>query len=143
MAHMSQETKKKLSVGIKAVLKKYNVKGSISVQDHSGLVVSLKSGELDLIGNYVSNPNNQECWGRQRDLSDVKDIDVNVYHIDSSFSGEYAEFLNELHDAMLTSEDGSVANHNNSDVMTDYFDVGWYTYIRVGKWDKPYEYTGK
>lgn len=29
-------------------------------------------------------------------------------------------------------------NHDNSDAMTDYFDVGWYAYLSVGKWDKPY-----
>jgi len=29
-------------------------------------------------------------------------------------------------------------NHDNSDIMTDYFDVGWYISVRLGKWDKPY-----
>jgi hypothetical protein len=29
-------------------------------------------------------------------------------------------------------------NHDNSDAMTDYFDVGWYVDINYGKWDKPY-----
>lgn len=28
-------------------------------------------------------------------------------------------------------------NHDNSDAMTDYFDVGWYFHLSVGKWDKP------
>lgn len=139
MAYMNQEKKAALAPGIKAVLKKYKMKGSISVQHYSALVVTLKSGELDLIGDYISNPKNQECWGRQRDLSDVKDIDVNVYHIDSSFTGKYAKFLKELLAAMQKSGDGSVENYNNSDIMTDYFDVGWYNYIKIGKWDKPYE----
>ena len=35
-----------------------------------------------------------------------------------------------------------VGNHNNSDISTDYFDVGWYIDINIGKWDKPYEVTG-
>jgi len=46
------------------------------------------------------------------------------------------EFLLKLKDAMM------VGNHNNTDLMTDYFDVGWYIKINVGKWDKPYEVTG-
>lgn len=29
-------------------------------------------------------------------------------------------------------------NYDRSDSMTDYFDVGFYSHIRVGKWDKPY-----
>ena len=32
-------------------------------------------------------------------------------------------------------------NHNNSDVQTDYFDVGWYIEINVGDWEKPYKLT--
>jgi len=34
-----------------------------------------------------------------------------------------------------------IGNHNNTDLMSDYFDVGWYISINVGKWDKPYEVT--
>jgi hypothetical protein len=30
-------------------------------------------------------------------------------------------------------------NFNHSDSMTDYFHVGWYTHIQLGKWDKPYQ----
>jgi len=30
-------------------------------------------------------------------------------------------------------------NYDNSDSMTDYFDVGFYTTIRLGEWDKPYK----
>lgn len=29
-------------------------------------------------------------------------------------------------------------NFDHSDSMTDYFHVGWYAYIEVGKWDRPY-----
>jgi hypothetical protein len=32
-----------------------------------------------------------------------------------------------------------VGNHDKSDVMTDYFNVGWYIDINIGKWDKPYK----
>ena len=52
MAYVSQEDKKKLAVGIKKVLKKYNVKGTIGVHHHSTIVVRLRSGDLDILGNY-------------------------------------------------------------------------------------------
>jgi hypothetical protein len=29
-------------------------------------------------------------------------------------------------------------NHDRSDAMTDYFDVGWYFNLSVGDWDKPF-----
>ena len=31
---------------------------------------------------------------------------------------------------------------DSSDAMTDYFDTAYYTNIRIGKWDKPYVFTG-
>ena len=30
-------------------------------------------------------------------------------------------------------------NWDNSDLMTDYFDVNYYSHISIGKWDKPFE----
>lgn len=30
-------------------------------------------------------------------------------------------------------------NHDNSDAMTDHFDVGFYLRLQVGKWDKPFK----
>ena len=50
MAYVSQEMKKDLAPQIKAVLKKYGLKGSIGVRHHSSLVVNIKSGILDLVG---------------------------------------------------------------------------------------------
>ena len=55
MAYMSQERKKELAPAIKSVLKKYNMKGSISVRHYSTLVVTIKSGALDIIGNLIEN----------------------------------------------------------------------------------------
>ena len=48
MAYITQENKKELAVGIKKVLKKYNVKGTIGIHNHSTIVVRLKSGDLEL-----------------------------------------------------------------------------------------------
>jgi len=38
--------------------------------------------------------------------------------------------------------EGGRAWYDNSDAMTDYFDTAYYTNIRIGKWDKPYKFTG-
>ena len=29
-------------------------------------------------------------------------------------------------------------NHDRSDPQSDYFDVGWYVDVNIGKWNKPY-----
>jgi len=42
MAYVSQADKKRLAPGIKAVLKKYDMKGTIAVRNHRTLVVKLR-----------------------------------------------------------------------------------------------------
>lgn len=49
MAYVSQEMKKSLAPAIKAVLKEFGMKGSISVNNHSTLCVNIKAGKIDLI----------------------------------------------------------------------------------------------
>ena len=114
MAYISQEDKKELAPAIKAVLKKYNMKGSISIRNYSTLVVNLKEGSLNL-GNIGS---------------------INVYWIEDHFRGIAKNFLNELLVAMKGPN-----YYNNDDSMTDYYDRSHYTDINVGKWNKPYILT--
>ena len=142
MAYMSQEKKKELSTGIKAVLKKYGVKGSIAVRHHSSLVVNIASGELDFMSAFQKH--NDE-YARMRDVPahDVGDnMQVNVYWVERWMNdiGEtkIANFFKELIDAMSGKGTGW---YNNSDIMTDYFDVAWYNDINVGKWNKGYQLT--
>lgn len=128
MAYVSQELKAKLAPGIKSVLKKYKLKGSISVRNHSTLCVNIKSGALDFIKNYNDAVGSERCQARGA----TKYIDVNTYHIDKMFTGKPQKALEELKRAM------SVGNHDRSDIMTDYFDVGWYIDINIGRWDRSY-----
>ena len=48
-----------------------------------------------------------------------------------------ANFISEVVDAMFGKD-----YFNESDAMTDYFHCSHYIDIKVGKWDKEYEYTG-
>ena len=106
---MNQEKKKKLAPKIKEILKKYNMKGTLSVDNYSTLNLNLKSGSID--------------FGTDR---------INEYWYKDHFKDnpEALAFLSEVIPAM------NVGNHDNSDMMTDYFDVGWYIGVRLGKWDK-------
>ena len=135
MAYMSQEKKQEIAPQVKAVLKKYGMKGSISVHHHSTLVVTLTAGKLDIIKNYNDVVDSERCG--DKDLLCGTYIQVNEYHIDRSYTGKVKNFLLELKNAM-NGRGSKIANHDNSDIMTDYFDVGWYIDINVGKWDKPY-----
>lgn len=129
MAYMSQERKAALAPGIKAVLDKYGMKGTIAVRNHSELVVTLKSGKLDLIGNA----NMKRRQGQFQPRHAGRALRDYMEYIDRDFSGQASEFLIELKAAMM------VGNWDNSDIMTDYFDVGWYITIKIGKWDAPYK----
>ena len=142
MAYMSQERKKELSPAIKAVFKKYGIKGSISVQHYSKLVVKIKSGSIDFMRGYAD-IHNMKAERGQRDYTMIEVpeyVGVNEFHIDSNFDGVAEECLTELLSAMngVGTDD---ENFDKSDAMTDYFQVGWYTDITIGTWEKPYTLT--
>jgi len=120
MAYMNQERKKELAPWIKEVLKKYNIKWTISVQSSLSLVVNIREGYIDFFNNYKWNLDGRDY------------LQVNTYYINDNFSWEAKDFLEELNKAM------NVGNHDNSDPMTDYFDVGWYTDINIWTWENPY-----
>ena len=119
MAYVSQEMKKKLAPGIKAVLKKYDVKGSIAVRDHMALVVTLKSGAVDF----------------QKDAnSENPHYQVNPYWYQEHYTGKAKAFLTELFAAIK----GDMW-YDNSDAMVDYFDTAYYFDVNLGKWNQSYE----
>jgi hypothetical protein len=52
MAYVSQELKAQLAPGIKAICKKYGVKASIAVRNHTTLVLNIKQGPIDFFTGY-------------------------------------------------------------------------------------------
>lgn len=138
MAYMNAEKKAKLAPAIKAVLKKHGLKGSISVRNHSALVVKVKAGKIDFFGNLVARAKERgfaDNIAHAERIAEKRHMDVNHYWLDESYSGKALACLKELKAAM------NEGNHDRSDLMTDYFDVGWYINIEIGRWDRPYELT--
>jgi hypothetical protein len=117
MAYVSQELKAKIAPKVKAILKKYKVKGSLSVRNHSSLVLTVKEGALDMYKDY----------GKSEDAAKFG-IQVNPYWYKEHFSGKTKAFLSEVIPAM---NDGNWDN--------DYFNVGWYISVNIGEWNKPYQ----
>jgi len=131
MAYMNQEKKAKLAPQVKAVLKKYGMKGSLAVRNHSTLVLNIKEGKLDLIKNYnetMANKPKPDYWQPAENT-----LSPNPYWYQEHFSGKSLKFMEEMFDAL---NDG---NHDRSEIQTDYFDVGWYVDVNVGQWNKPYQ----
>lgn len=133
MAYMNQAMKSELAPAIKAVFKKYGVKGSIAVRNHITLVVNIKSGKLDIIENWFETVKQLPKYNYGGNIQKPTHISVNEYHIDSDYTGEVAEFLKELKSAM---EGPKFFNHD--DCQTDYFNRSHYIDINIGFWDKPY-----
>jgi hypothetical protein len=125
MAYIDQKRKAELAPKIKAICKKHGVRASIGVRHHSTLVLNIAESKIDFFGQYAS---------KYGTLSDGY-IQVNPYSIDTNFTGIAGEFLQEVYEAMMA------GNHNNSDMQTDYFDVGWYVSINIGSFEKPYRLT--
>lgn len=134
MAYVSKETKAKLQPKIKSVLKKYGVSGTVSAPgSKSTLNVNISKGSIDFIKNYNEAVDNlYSNDGRDSHIAKHGTLDVNQYWYHQHFTGRALDFMTDLFCVM------NEGNHNNSDIQTDYFDVGWYVNVHVGKWQKPY-----
>lgn len=122
MAYMNQEMKSTISKNLKPVLKKFGVKGSLSVRNHSTIVLTLKSGKIDFFADYGDSEDARKFG-----------IDVNPYWFHEHFTGKSKQFLTEAFRALKS------ANwYDESDIQTDYFNTAYYFRINVGKWNKPY-----
>ena len=138
MAYVSQELKAKLAPTIKAICKKYGVKASLAVRNHSTLVLNIKSGSIDFIENFIKTDGEGTSARRMsQDQIDYirknQSLDVNPYWYKEHFSGKALKFLEEIVPLMNT------GNHDRSNAQVDYFDVGWYIDVNIGRWNKPYQ----
>ena len=135
MAWMNQEKKAKIAAAVKAVNARYpdlGVRYGLSVQNHMAITMRIRSANVDLIANAIeANPQRFGCEGRD-EMIRGRSLDVNPYHLEKQFHGTVLEYFQEIVDALNTD------NHNRSDIMTDYYDVGHYINIRIGDWDKAF-----
>ena len=139
MAYVSQEMKSELAPAIKTILKKYGLKGSLAVRNHSTLVLNVKSGNIDFIQNHVETTEPVRSGGPDFYLTAESFrgcMQVNTYHTDSHFSGKAKKFFAEVIAAMKGPK-----FFDHSDAMTDYFHCSHYIDINLGHWNKPYIVT--
>lgn len=119
MAYIGQDKKKEIAALLKPVLKQYGVKGSLSIDHYSTLVFTIASGQIDFLEDYTSPPHDSY-------------ITVNPYWYHEHFSGKALRFLKDIFPIL------NKGNHDNSRAEIDYFDVGWYVNVKIGRWNKPY-----
>jgi hypothetical protein len=133
MAYMNQERKKIVAETLKPILKKYGIKGSLAVRNHSTLVLNIKAGSIDFIENF--NKTIEKRPGGFRNGSPAeKYISINPYWFQEHFSGKAKAFLTESMKALK-----SAGWYDKTDAQIDYFDTAYYVDINIGCWNKPYE----
>jgi hypothetical protein len=131
---MNQERKAKITKMLKPILAKYKVKGSLSVRNHSTIVLTLKSGSIDFIGN-----SNKVCgndfYQVQRGFKPTTTgyDQVNPYWFQDHYDGDAKAFLTEAFKALKSAD-----WYDESNAMIDYFNIAYYVDINIGKWDAPY-----
>lgn len=119
MAYMNQEKKAKIASLVKPVLKKYGMKGTLSVRNHSSICLTLTEGKLDLLDgtdHYQINPYHCVRWAKEEGKTKIAKF--------------YEEVLAALYGADY---------YDNTDAQIDYFDTAYYVDINAGKWNKPYK----
>jgi len=132
MAYVDQDTKSKLAPTIKAILKKYGIKGTLAVRNHSTLVLNIKSGKIDFIENFI-NTDAKMAADQVAYIRKTQSLDVNTYWAHEHFSGKAREVLVKLIAAMKGPD-----FFDETDAQIDYFHVSHYIDINIGKYDKPY-----
>lgn len=134
MAYMNQEKKKVIAAALKAVVPA-GWKYSLAVRNHSTLVMTIKSAPVDLLGealttvlegNGLRDPEQFVRYHNEKGY-----IDVNTYHPHHYFK-DSLPVIESIIAALNTN------NHNNSDIQSDYFDVGHYIDLNIGTWEVPF-----
>ena len=128
MAFISQQDKKTLAPVIKAVFKKYGLKGTISIKNHMTLCANVSAGRLDLLGaaaavSSLRSSGYYQANAYQPTNEKYKDINIDIFN-----------FYEDLKKAMK-----GALWFDKSDIMTDYFHTAYFLDINIGQWNKPYK----
>jgi len=126
MAYMNQEQKSVIKANLDKILKPLGIKYSLSVQHHSTILCTLRSGPIDFFGDCTAGASHARDYYLQ----------CNLYHIENNYKNPSKDILLAIKDALQS------ANYfDHSDSQTDYFHCAYYYYCNVGAWDKPYVLT--
>lgn len=120
MAYVNQEKKSKVQTALKSIIP-LTWRWSLAVEHHSTLRLTIAAGPKEL----TIDP---RCGEVRQERS------INHYYIDREFPNnpELENLFKKIVAAMNTD------NFDNSDIMTDYFHVGHYVSIQIGRWNKPF-----
>lgn len=133
MAYITKSQVQEKAVKLKEIAKKHGVKISVSGSNSSSLTVTVLSGKIDFAGDIKWRHGSFEEF--KEEIEHIRKdyhMQINPYWVDQYYSGATHAFVTEI---LAVMKEGW---YDNSDAMTDYFDIAWYNHISIGKWNKPY-----
>lgn len=134
MAYVSQEKKVKIAAALKACVPA-GWKYSLAVRHHSTIVLTIYQAPVDLVA--IANERNAQLAQFRGDAPyTIKGyFDFRHHGFDAAQWGAAGVVLEAIIDALNTD------NYDRSDTMTDYFNVGHYVDINIGRFDKHFVCT--
>lgn len=132
MAYVSQELKAKIATALKPLIPA-GWKTTLSVHNHSTIVLTIWSAPVDLLAE-IQRKRNARCKSEGREPCSMDGCaQVNEYYLDAQFD-ESLEVFEKIKGAL------NIDNWDHSDSQTDYFDVGHYISIEIGRWNKAFQF---
>ena len=123
MAYISKADKDAKAVELRALAKEYGIKATVARKHCYTIVLNIHGGKIDFYGALKEVDSNYSKTY----------IQVNPYWLDDQFNkGVAHEFLTKALEIM------NRGNYDNSDIMSDYHDRGFYVDINIGQWNKAY-----
>jgi hypothetical protein len=131
MAFMNQERKKRIAEDLKKVIPA-DWKYSLKVRNHSTICLTIRQAPVDLLGEFRKAATEHYHEPVPSDPGQMYYC-LNPYHWDKlPLRADLKKVFHGIFNALFK------GNHDNSDPMTDYFDVGWYVDVQIGEWDNPF-----
>lgn len=128
MAYVSQDRKKLLAAAVAKVMPK-DWKYTMRVRAHSTIVLTIRQAPVDLVKQAVDYSPDKLSIGQGQYYLQINTSHPDLYY--SSGSNTY-KIIRDILEALNS------GNHDNSDAMTDYFDVGWYVELGIGEYNSPF-----
>lgn len=123
MAFITADRTKEIKKQLKS---KYpNLTFSVRNRHYSSVDVTIAAGDVDF----------SDLFTNERSYAEVNQYQLLREYGEPAY-GKHTELLKGIFKIV------NEGNYDNSDAMTDYFDVGFYVDISIGSWDKPYVYKG-
>jgi hypothetical protein len=130
MAYITQDQKKEIAAILKARMPK-EMKYSLSIRHHSTIEMTIYSAPVDLLG-MVNAHNKQEAEWRSHPFHECTKSVQGIGRHPEIF-GDYAPIIEAAQDAL------NLNNYDRSDSQSDYFEVGHYVRMDLGRFDRPFQ----